>query len=294
MVVPEPRKRPRSSYKRFTYPNPNAMWQLDGTEWRLDDEQRTKQVICQVEDDCSRMVLAWAVDATENGEAAVKVVSDAIRAHGVPVRFLTDNSLAFNQSRRKGDGAAPLERYLKAFGVKPISGQVAKPTTQGKNERLHQTLQRFLEAHRPITTPERLTELLAEFADGYNHDRPHQELDGNTTPAEAYAQPDLFEASGTDAARPAGPARRRPYGAYDLGGLVMVDREVGRDGRVSAAHCQIYVGQARSGQTLRLSVTDDHLELFGPDGDALGVVTRPAPGGPRARINLFSDGVYYG
>jgi transposase InsO family protein len=305
-VVPEPAKRPRSSYKRFVWPRANDMWQLDGTEWRLDDERNTKQVIYQVEDDHSRMVLAWAIDATENGATAVRVVSDAISRFGVPVRFLTDNGVSFNQSRR--GSTAPLERYLKAFGVTPISGSIRKPTTQGKNERLHQTLQKFLQAHTPIATPGRLMELLDEFADGYNNDRPHQELDGMATPAEAYAaavkagppplpepaQPDLFDAAETPGERPAGHTRNRPRGAREIGGLLIADRDVGKDGRVHIAHASVYVGARRAGQTLHISITDDHLELFGPDGDPLGVIARPAPTGRLTRVNLFSEGIYCG
>jgi transposase InsO family protein len=302
-VSPQPRKRPRSSYKSFRWPRPNDMWQLDGTEWRLDDEKNTKQVIYQVEDDHSRMIVSWCADATENGPAAIRVVSDGMLRHGAPRRFLTDNAKAFNQSRR--GGTAPLERYLQAFGVQTISGQIAKPTTQGKNERLHQTLQRFLEARRPITTPEQLADALDAFADEYNNRRPHQALDGQT-PAEAYAatpkaeppeppapaQPDLFDQAGLPDQRPGQPRRRRPHGARQIGGLLIADRAVGRDGRVLIAGCAIQVGKQRAGQQLHISITDDHLELFGPDGNSLGVVTRPAPSGKTTQINLFSEGIY--
>jgi hypothetical protein len=52
-LVPEPRKRPRSSYKRLTYPQPDACWQIDSTEWPLVDG--TKMAIFQLEDDHSRV-----------------------------------------------------------------------------------------------------------------------------------------------------------------------------------------------------------------------------------------------
>jgi transposase InsO family protein len=306
LVAPEPKKRPRSANKRFCYPKANDMWQLDGTEWRLDDEANTKQVIYQVEDDHSRMILAWAVDATENGPTAIKVVSEAISDHGVPVRFLTDNANAFNMSRR--GRTAPLERYLQAFGVKTISGSVAHPETQGKNERLHSTLLQFLRAHQPILTADRLAELLAEFADKYNNERPHQELPDQQTPAEAYAaaakadppnppppaQPDLFDAAADPAGRPAQPPRQRPHRAYELGGILWADRKVAADGKVSIAHCRVQVGRRRAGEVLHIAITDDHLEFFGPDGDALGLVTRPPKAATPTRINLFSEGIYCG
>jgi hypothetical protein len=221
---------------------------------------------------------------------------------------LTDNSLSFNQSRHPGNREAPLERYLKTFGVKPISGQVQKPTTQGKNERLHQTLQKFLEAHRPITSTGRLLELLDQFADGYNNDRPHQELPDYQTPAEAYTlatkanppeppppvQQDLFDAAQAPDQRPTTPVRRRPDHAEQIGGLLIAHRKVSATGYIAIANCQIQVGKSRRGQTLHISITDDHLELFSPDGDALGIVPRPPAGSKRATINLYSDGIYCG
>jgi transposase InsO family protein len=305
LVRPEPAKRPRSSYKGFVYPRANDLWQLDGTEWRLDDDARTKQVIYQVEDDHSRLILSWAISETENGATAVSVVSDAIKRHGVPTRFLTDNGSAFNQSRRPNGASAPLERYLKTFGTKPIAGSIAHPQTQGKNERLHSTLQQFLEAHRPITTTERLAELLEEFAHEYNENRPHQRLPDNQTPGEAYRSavkapapplppppmPDLFHAAGATDQRPATPKRHRVHNSYQIGGLTWADREVGPDGRASISNCTIYVTRRWAGQTLHILVTDDTLEVFSPDGESLGVLARPAPGRKRTHLNLHVDGI---
>src|SRR5690606_15568587 len=37
LIVPEPRKRPRSSYQRFVADKPNECWQSDFTHWRLED-----------------------------------------------------------------------------------------------------------------------------------------------------------------------------------------------------------------------------------------------------------------
>jgi transposase InsO family protein len=37
LVIPEPRKRPKSSYIRFEAAQPNETWQSDFTHWRLAD-----------------------------------------------------------------------------------------------------------------------------------------------------------------------------------------------------------------------------------------------------------------
>lgn len=157
VVAAEQAKRPRSSYQRFRYPDPNGCWQLDGFETRLDDEATSKRCVLQVEDDHSRFILASHVARAETAEAAISVVATAISRHGAPAKFLTDNGTAFNQSRR--GNVSQLETFLRRQGVTPITGRPSKPTTQGKNERLHQTVQKFLDAHRPIRTTARLVEL---------------------------------------------------------------------------------------------------------------------------------------
>ena len=55
LVVPEPRKRPRSSWVRFEAAAPNELWQSDFTHWRLADG--TEVEICSWLDDHSRYLL---------------------------------------------------------------------------------------------------------------------------------------------------------------------------------------------------------------------------------------------
>ncbi|MCC6498234.1 MAG: transposase family protein, partial [Propionibacteriaceae bacterium] len=125
VVTPEPAKRPRASYRRFRYPDPNGCWQLDGFEVRLDDEAGSTRCVLQVEDDHSRFVLASHVARSETSEAAITVVATAIGRHGAPARFLTDNGTAFNQSRQ--GKTSQLEAYLRRQGVTPITGRPSKP-----------------------------------------------------------------------------------------------------------------------------------------------------------------------
>ncbi|MDJ0358177.1 DDE-type integrase/transposase/recombinase [Paenarthrobacter sp. PH39-S1] len=112
VMVPEPRKRPHSVYKRFTYPEPNGCWQIDATQWLLADN--SKVVIFQLVDDHARLALASLVAPGETSEAAIRVVRTAIERHGVPQKFLSDNGMALNPSRLGRHGA--LVEYLKALG----------------------------------------------------------------------------------------------------------------------------------------------------------------------------------
>jgi transposase InsO family protein len=178
----EPKKKPRAAYRRFVYPAPNACWQLDATEYVLAGGR--KCVIFQLEDDHSRLAIASHVAKSETAEAALAVVKKGIRAHGVPQRFLSDNGVSLNPSRRGYEGQ--LVAYLKSLGVTPITGKPGKPTTQGKNERFHQTLFRWLDKQPLAGTYAQLQAQVDTFDEIYNTQRPHQGLPGRVTPQQAW------------------------------------------------------------------------------------------------------------
>jgi transposase InsO family protein len=203
-VKPEPSKRPRSSFQRFDYSEPNACWQLDGFEYRLAGGRKT--VILQVEDDYSRMILATVVASSETSKAVIDAIDKAIAAHGVPQRFLSDNGAAFNRAR--WGRTTRTEAHLRALGVTPMTGRPGHPRTQGKNERLHQTVIKFLDANQPITSTTRLIRILAEFETWYNTERPNQALPPDTTPAERY--------NGAPKATTPTPPRNTPHPPPDL------------------------------------------------------------------------------
>ena len=167
VVQPEPKKKPRSALRRFVYPAPNCLWQIDATEWTLADGSPC--VIFQVIDDHSRKAVGSLVD------------------------------------------------YLVSLGVETITGKPYKPTTQGKNERFHRTLHRWLNARPAASTMTELQELVDVFDIAYNTLRVHQSLEGRITPQQAWdateAAPSptplptaihVIAAQNTLAARPAG------------------------------------------------------------------------------------------
>jgi transposase InsO family protein len=178
----EPNKRPRAAYRRFVYPAPNACWQLDATEYVLTGGR--KCVIFQLEDDHSRRAVASHVAGSETSEGALTVVKKGIAALGVPQRLLTDNGAALNPSRRGWTGQ--LVDYVTSLGVEAITGKPYKPTTQGKNERFHQTLFRWLDKQPLASTHAELQAQVDRFDVIYNTERPHQGLPGRITPQQSW------------------------------------------------------------------------------------------------------------
>lgn len=271
----EPKKKPRSSYRRFVYPAPNACWQLDATEYVL--TRGRKCVIFQLQDDHSRLALASHVADAETAEAALVVFQKGVTAHGVPQRLLTDNGLALNPTRRGWDGQ--LVAYVTSLGVAAITGKPYKPTTQGKNERFHQTLFRWLNKQPLAETLEELQTQIDQFDRIYNTQRPHQGLPGRMTPqatwdATPVAEPPRptlvlgqIELPGTPPAPPAPPEL--------VGDAVRI---VGKTGKVEIGRTAYQIAYWMGGEVVHIIETADGFMFFDCYGDLLIEHQRPAPG----------------
>lgn len=258
----EPRKKPRASFRRFVYPAPNACWQLDGTEYVLTGGR--KCVIFQLVDDHSRLAVASHVSWAETSEGAIAVVRKGITAHGVPQRLLTDNGAALNPSRRGAVGQ--LVTYIEGLGVQAITGKPYKPTTQGKNERFHQTLFRWLDKQLLAGTLEQLQGQVDEFDRIYNTERPHQGLPGRITPAQAW--------EATAKADPPRPRNQmRPVGWDGIRAT-----RVARNGIVQVRQTRFHVTRLMAGRIVYLVETDQHLLIFDDQGTELMKHRWPRPG----------------
>lgn len=204
MVVPQPQKRPRSSYRRFEFAMVHECWQLDSFQWPLDDaDERGLETIAnvyQLLDDKSRFVVASHVEIGETSAGAITVLDKAIEIFQVPHLLLSDNGTAFNQTRL--GRRSKMVDHLHLLGCRAITGKPGHPQTQGKNERIHSTTQRWLRAHPRARTLAELWAQIAAFDTGYNHDRPHQSLNMRT-PAQALAEgPTAFEPIPPEASHP--------------------------------------------------------------------------------------------
>lgn len=260
MVVQEPRKKPRSAYRRFVYPAPNCCWQIDATEWQL--ENGVKVVIFQLIDDYSRLALASLVAAGETSEAALRVVKHAISKHGVPRKFLSDNGMALNPTRRGRSGA--LVDYLRSLGVEPITGKPYKPTTQGKNERFHRTLHRFLHKQKPASTIEDLQAQVDNFDHYYNTEREHQALPARMTPQQAWEATEKVPAPSVPVIPEIKTQIRRT-----------VRRTVSRLGVVTVVGTHFQVGRDRAGETIHIVYDAQRIMFF--DGHGTEIISHPRP-----------------
>jgi transposase InsO family protein len=219
-VRPQPRKRPRSSYRRFQAARPNEMWQSDWTGWQLSGERPV--AIAGTLDDHSRLLVGIGAGSGDGtGELVWAVIAAAIGRYGVPMSSLTDNGLCYTTARRPDHRPAAFQTNLAALGCQSIASTPYHPQTCGKIERFWQTLKKWLRAREATrgqySTLAELNRDLVVFAEHYNTRRPHRAHNGRT-PAAVY--------TATVKARPAQrplPSQAQLYRTHvSTGGAVVV------------------------------------------------------------------------
>jgi len=191
LVVPQPHKRPRSSYIRFEADQPNECWQSDFTHYRLvgaDGSPGRDVEILSWLDDHSRFALGVGAHVRITGPIVLARFREATGAHGIPASTLTDNGMVFTTRLAGGKGGRnAFESELRRLGVHQKNSRPNHPTTCGKVERFQQTMKKWLRAQpRQPTTVDELQRLCDGFVDFYNYQRPHRSLLHRSTPATAY------------------------------------------------------------------------------------------------------------
>ena len=184
LITPAPNKRPRSSYIRFQADLPNECWQADITHWFLSNGIRVE--ILDFLDDHARFLIDIRPAAAFTGAMVTAVMTELIARYDPPASTLTDNGLVFTTRLARYKGArGGFEKLLAAHHITQKNGRPGHPQTQGKIERFHQTLKRWLKARPLPETIDDLATLLNEFTTWYNTARPHRSI-GNRTPEQAY------------------------------------------------------------------------------------------------------------
>ena len=287
-VVPDPSKRPKSSYLRFEAEQPNETWQSDFTHYRLArprDKTGTNtgadtEILTWL-DDHSRMALHISAYTRVTGPMVLSTFTTTAAQYGYPASVLTDNGMVFTTRFSGGRGGRNhLEYELRLRNIIQKNSRPNHPTTCGKVERFQQTMKKWLrrQATQPQTIEE-LQHLLDRFAHEYNTTRPHRSLPLHSTPATAYA------------ARPkATPSAERASDTHDR---VRTDK-VAKNGsvtlRVAGRLRHIGIGRTHAGTRILLLVQDLHVRiihaatgeilrelLIDPDRDYHGTGRPPGP-----------------
>lgn len=247
LVVPQPKKRPKSSWKRFEAGAPNERWQIDAMDWTI----ATGVVrVFNIIDDHSRLLVGSRAVTEATTRAAWDSFCDAATLWGLPAGVLSDNGLSFSGKLRGFE--VLFEANLRDAGVRPITGAPYHPQTTGKVERFQQTLKKWLR-HQPLARSiAELQEQIDRFARIYNYERPHQGI-GRRTPISRW------EASGRS-----GPADD-PLEHPDFI-KTCLEATVTATGVVEADRFKIHLGVEWEGQRARVLIDGKRASVF-IDGD---------------------------
>jgi len=186
LLARNPAKRPKSSWRRFSYARPRDCFQIDGTEHTLADGSVV--VAIDIIDDCSRLWAASHLAPRETAAAAIAALTGAIDRYGAPGLVLADNGSAFAGGARHKNLTRPgrFAAAVTASGARLIHSSPYHPQTLGKCERLHQTADKLL-AHffpAPAATIAELQARLDTVREHYNTRRRHSAV--ATTPQRAW------------------------------------------------------------------------------------------------------------
>jgi len=177
LVAAVPRRRRRQDYQRWQREVPMELWQLDIVGGvHLADGTEAK-VVTGV-DDHSRFCVVATVVRRATSRAVCVAFASALQRFGVPDEVLTDNGKQFTgRFTRPRPAEVMFERICRENGIVARNTKPRTPTTTGKVERFHQTLQREL-LDEVAVWPDLETAQAAidAFRHEYNTDRPHQSL----------------------------------------------------------------------------------------------------------------------
>jgi transposase InsO family protein len=167
----EGKRRPPQT-RRFEREIPNSMWQIDIFTFEL--KRHYPVYLVGMIDDHSRYIVGHGLFRQQTAPAVLEVVKGAIGQWGAPREILSDNGRQFAAWR----GETKFQKTLKRQGISHVRSAPHHPMTLGKIERFWKTIwTEFLE-----------DAYFASFADAcqrldhwigyYNHQRPHQGIDG--------------------------------------------------------------------------------------------------------------------
>jgi transposase InsO family protein len=243
LVEPQPRKRPKSSWRRFEAAAPNESWQIDFIEWVT--AQGVARVF-NIVDDHSRLAVRSRAATEATTAEAWHAFSEGAQRWGLPVGVLSDNGLCFSGKLRGFE--VHFEHQLREAGIRPVTGRPYHPQTTGKVERFQQTLKKWLRRKPLAANLAELQAQLDEFTHIYNYQRPHQGI-GRVTPYSRWSASSAVTPTGEPLPHPEWPTR-------------LHDGTVQANGSVRAGRFFIHLGAQWEGQHARIHIAGTRANVF--------------------------------
>ena len=277
LLQPVPRRRRRDQYRRWERSAAMELWQMDVTASLFLADGRECKIVTGI-DDHSRFCVIATVVMRATARAVCLAFTAAMAEYGIPGEVLSDNGKQFTgRFGRPRPAEVLFERICRENGITQRLTKPRSPTTTGKIERLHQTLQReLLNVHGPFASIEDAQAAVDAWRKEYNTDRPHQSLSMAFPSARfTHAAPDVLSLRvPSELTRPATPAQPDDEAAAPspalpaadpqpaCGQAVELDRVVPPSGNLWVAGQQIWLGPAMTGRTVRLHAGLDRVHVL--------------------------------
>lgn len=168
--------------QRFEMEYPNQLWQMD-FKGHFETTNGARCHPLTVLDDHSRFLVGLKACRAERSKTVKFRLESIFEEYGLPERMLMDNGSVW-QGFHTG-----LTFWLIRLGIQVVHGRPYHPQTQGKEERLHRTLQEELLRQQQFFDLRGCQKGFDAWRVMYNYERPHQAL-GMQPPATRY-QPSL-------------------------------------------------------------------------------------------------------
>jgi len=275
LITPQPKKRPKTSWRRFEAPAPNEWWQIDAMDWAI----ATGPVsIFNIVDDHSRVAVRSRAVSEATAVEAWVTFCQAGQRWGLPAGVLSDNGLCFSGKLRQME--VSFEANLRDTGIRPITGRPFHPQTTGKVERFQQTLKKWLRRQRLAGSIEELQDQIDRFCHLYNHERPHQGI-GRVTPASRWQASPVSHPADQPLEHPTFPrpvvraARANATGIVRINSRLAIGLGVAYAGLdttviIDDHHANIYIAD----QLIR-HIKIDHSRYYQPSGKRRGGPRQP-------------------
>jgi transposase InsO family protein len=167
---PKPRRNPPKP-RFFERSTPNQMWQTDIFTFRLGGKNA---YLIGFLDDYSRYVVGLDVFRSQTAEHVLEVYRTAVAEYGVPKEMLSDQGRQYSSWR----GTTRFEAELRKDRVHHIKSRPHHPMTLGKIERFWKTIWEEFLVRAQFDSFESARERVRLWVKHYNHQRPHQSLEG--------------------------------------------------------------------------------------------------------------------
>ncbi len=146
-------------------------------------DRKRRYLVCVV-DSCTRIAWAEVVDDIK----ALTIMFSVLRILNIidanfKIQFeelLTDNGPEFGPKGSESKAEHPFSRMLMELNIKHRHTRPYRPQTNGKVERFWRTLNEDLLEETTFETENELKKELEQYIYYYNHERPHQALNGKT------------------------------------------------------------------------------------------------------------------